>query len=158
MSKLAELGKKTPKVCLRATNGEMMDIKNHKGKWTVLYFYPRDNTPGCTKEAIEFSAVVKDFHALNAVIMGVSPDSVESHQKFADKNELDITLLSDPDHSVIESFKAWTTKKMFGKEFNGVQRSTFLIDPEGNVVHIWPKVKVRGHVNAVMEKLKELQG
>ena len=85
MIKLAELGKKSPKVCLRATNGQMMDIKNHKGKWVALYFYPRDNTPGCTKEALEFSAAIKNFHELNAVIIGVSPDSVESHQKFAKK-------------------------------------------------------------------------
>lgn len=157
MRQLIEIGNKAPKVCLRATNGEMMDIKDHQGKWVVLYFYPRDNTPGCTREALDFSGALKDFHELNAVVMGVSPDSVESHQTFADKNNLDITLLSDPDRSVIESFKAWGLKTMFGKKSMGVKRSTFLIDPEGNVAHIWPDVKVKGHVNEVLERLRELQ-
>lgn len=157
MVKLPEIGKKSPKVCLRATNGEMMDLKNYIGKWVVLYFYPRDNTPGCTKEAIEFSAATKEFHDLGAVIMGVSPDSVESHQKFAAKHDLDINLLSDPDHSVLESFNAWVKKKMYGKEHMGVQRSTFLIDPEGKVAHVWPKVKVKGHVDEVKTKLAELK-
>ena len=132
-------------------------INHHPGKWIVLYFYPRDNTPGCTTEAREFTAALKDFQALNTVIMGVSPDSVESHRKFADKNDLDITLLSDPEHSVLESFKVWTQKKMYGKEFMGIQRSTFIIDPEGRVAHVWPKVKVKGHVGEVMEKIRELQ-
>lgn len=158
MTKFAEIGKNTPTVCLRATNGEMMDVTAHKGKWVVLYFYPRDNTPGCTQEAIDFTAALQDFSKMDAVVLGVSPDSVESHQKFAKKHDLDITLLSDPDHTVLESFKAWTMKKMYGKEHMGVQRSTFLIDPDGKVAFIWPKVKVKGHVNEVMEKLHELQG
>jgi thioredoxin-dependent peroxiredoxin len=157
MSTLAELGTNSPEVCLMATNGEMLNIKDHRGKWVVLYFYPKDNTPGCTTEAIEFSDALKDFHDLNTVILGVSPDSIESHQKFTDKHGLDITLLSDPDHSIMESFKAWTLRKMYGKEYMGVKRSTFLIDPKGRIAHIWPNVKVKGHVAEVMEKLKELQ-
>lgn len=149
---------KSPAVCLRETNGEMMDIKGHLGKWIVLYFYPRDNTPGCTQEAKDFSGALDDFNDLNTVIMGVSPDSIERHQKFVDKHELGITLLSDPDHTVLEAFRAWTLKKLYGKESMGVQRSTFIIDPEGKIVHSWPKVKVKGHVSEVLEKLKELQG
>ena len=156
--KLPEIGNKSPEVCLLAANGEMMDLKNYLGKWVVLYFYPRDNTPGCTKEATEFSAAMKDFHDLDAVIMGVSPDSVESHQKFANKHDLDINLLSDPDHSVLENFNAWVKKKMYGKEHMGVQRSTYLIDPDGKVAHVWPKVKVNGHVDEVKAKLEELRG
>lgn len=157
MKNFAEIGKKSPEVCLLATNGDMIDLKSHAGKWIVLYFYPRDNTPGCTQEAIDFTALAKDFKDHDAVIIGVSPDSIESHQKFVNKHDLGITLLSDPEHSVLETFKAWTLKKMGGKSYMGVQRSTYLMDPQGEIVHAWPKVKVKGHASEVLEKLKELQ-
>lgn len=135
----------------------MRRLADFKGKWLVLYFYPRDNTSGCTLEAKDFSIALKSFQNLDAQIIGVSPDSVESHKKFADKHNLKITLLSDTAHTVLESFGVWQKKKMYGKEFWGVVRSTFLIDPAGRIRHEWRKVKVKGHVEEVKEQLEKLQ-
>ena len=124
----------------------------------VLYFYPKDNTSGCTLEARGFTMAAKDFEKEGAVILGLSPDSPESHCRFTDKHGLGITLLSDTEHEVLEAYGAWQKKRMYGREFMGVVRSTFLIDPEGTQAHVWPKVKVAGHVEAVLEKLRELKG
>lgn len=122
----------------------------------ILYFYVRDNTKGCTLEAIDFTENLKDFEKLNAVVLGVSPDSVKSHLKFAEKHDLKIPLLSDPEHEVSEKYGVWQLKKMYGREYFGVVRSTFLINPEGYIKYAWKKVRVKGHVEEVKQKLSEL--
>ncbi|MCB2171853.1 peroxiredoxin, partial [archaeon] len=129
-----------------------------KGKWVVLYFYPKDNTKGCTMEALEFTAAEDEFKAKNAVIIGVSPDSLKSHTNFRQKHDLSINLLSDTEKEVLETYGVWQKKKMYGREYMGVVRSTYLIDMEGKVAFVWPKVRVKGHVDNVLEKLSEIQG
>lgn len=146
-----------PDFCLKNQNEESVCLEEFKGKYVVLYFYPKDNTPGCTMEAIYFTKYQKEFQQLNTVILGISTDSCESHKKFADKNNLSLILLSDPDHAVSESYGVWSPKSFMGKSFLGVSRTTFLIDPKGTVVHTWPKVKVAGHTTDVLSKLKEIQ-
>jgi peroxiredoxin Q/BCP len=123
----------------------------------ILYFYPKDNTSGCTLEALDFTAARDEFAKLGAEILAVSPDSPESHCRFADKHNLGITLLSDTDHVVLKQYGVWQQKKLYGREFWGVVRSTFLIDPRGDLRHEWRKVKVKDHVDAVKAKLIELQ-
>ncbi len=156
MGKKLKVGDKAPLFCLPNQDEEDVCLEDFKGKWIVLYFYPKDNTSGCTKEAIGFTEKKKEFEALNAIILGVSPDSPKSHRNFIQKKELTITLLSDQEHKVLETYGAWQLKKMYGREYMGVVRSTFLIDPEGKIAHIWPKVKVTGHVEDVLSKLKEV--
>ena len=136
---------------------EEIRLRDLRGKWVVLYFYPKDNTPGCTIEAIDFTKQVKDFEKLNAVILGVSPDSCQSHQKFVQGKKLKINLLSDPEREVCELYGVWQMKQFLGKKFMGVVRSTFLIDPEGKLVYVWKAVKADGHADAVKEQLKEFQ-
>jgi peroxiredoxin Q/BCP len=153
-----ELGAEAPGFCLPDQNGKEVCVEDYRGRWLVLYFYPKDGTKGCTLEAIDFTLSLGDFEAMDTGVLGVSPDSVESHQKFCLKNDLKVTLLSDPEHEALEKYGVWQLKKMYGREFYGVVRSTFLIDPEGRVAHAWRKVRVTGHVDAVKEKLRELQG
>ena len=148
---------KAPKFCLNSTDGEEVCLSNLLGKWVVLYFYPKDNTSGCTREAVDFTEKIDEIEKHNAVVLGVSPDSMKSHERFVEKHGLKVTLLSDPEHEVLEKYGVWQKKRMYGREYMGVVRTTFLIDPEGRIAHIWPKVKVKGHVEAVLEKLKELQ-
>ena len=124
----------------------------------VLYFYPKDNTSGCTKEAKEFTDKKEIFEKLNAVIIGISKDSPKSHEKFISKHNLDILLLSDEEHKVLEIYGAWGKKKNYGREYYGTIRSTFLIDPEGRIVKIWKNVRVKGHVEEVLETLKGVVG
>lgn len=124
------------------------------GKWVVLYFYPRDNTSGCTTEALDFTALLPEFTALGAVVVGVSADSTASHRKFIQKKELSVTLLSDPDQAVLSAYGVWAKKKMAGREYMGIVRSTVLIGPDGVVRETWPKVSVKGHAAAVLAKLK----
>ncbi|MBN2415359.1 peroxiredoxin [bacterium] len=150
-------GDRVPAFSLPADSGEEIRHDSYPGKWIVLYLYPKDNTSGCTLEAADFSALAKDFTAANGVILGVSPDSVKSHCNFISKHSLSIPLLSDPEHRVIETFNAWVLKKMYGREYYGVERSTFLIDPEGYIRHIWRKVNVKGHAAEVLATLKQLQ-
>ena len=150
-----QTGKKAPDFCLPDENGKEVCLKDYLGKWIVLYFYPKDNTPGCTLEAIDFSKQLKSFEGTNAVIIGVSPDSLKSHCSFREKHDLKIILLSDEKHLALEQYGVWVLKKMYGREYFGVQRSTFLIDPEGNLIHQWLKVKVKGHVDAVKLQLQE---
>jgi len=154
---MVEENEKAPDFCLKNQNNEDICLKDFKDKWTILYFYPKDNTPGCTLEARNFSQSANDFEKQNAKIIGISPDSINSHKKFEDKHDLSINLLSDPNHKTLEKYGVWKPKKMYGREFMGVVRSTFLINPEGNISHIWPKVKVVGHIKDVMTKLKEYQ-
>ena len=155
---MVEISKEAPDFCAMDREGNEHCLADYKGRWVVLYFYPKDNTPGCTTEAVDFTPLKGEFETMGAAIIGVSPDSERSHQRFADKHDLTITLLSDPEHQILERYGAWKEKKMYGKSFLGVQRSTVLIDPEGNVAHHWPKVKAKDHAAEVKEKLEELKG
>ena len=134
---------KAPDFCLKNQDGDEICLKNFLGKWVVLYFYPKDNSKSCTLEAIGFTESLEEFKRLEAVVLGVSPDSVKSHQNFIKKQNLKITLLSDPDHEVLEKFNVWQLKKMYGKEYYGVIRSTFIIDPEGYIVRDGKKYELR---------------
>lgn len=148
---------KAPDFCLPDKDSTNVCLKDFKGKWIVLYFYPKDNTKGCTLEALDFTENLMDFEALNAIVIGISPDSVKSHQTFAEKHQLQVMLLSDPDHTVLEQYGVWQLKKMYGREYYGVVRSTFLVNPEGVIVHAWRNVKVKNHVTIVKENLQKLQ-
>ncbi len=151
------IGEKAPDFCLPNSMGEEVCLKDYKGKWIVLYFYPRDNTSGCTREAIDFTTLLNEFNKNGAVVIGVSPDSIKSHQKFIDKHGLKVELLSDTDKKVIKLYGAWGKKKRYGREFEGVIRSTYLIDDKGIIRHIWKKVRVQGHAEEVLNKLMELK-
>lgn len=137
--------------------GQTISLADFANQWLILYFYPKDNTPGCTTEAVGFSEKQPEFAQLNANIVGVSPDSAASHGKFIDKHHLTIELISDPDHTIAEAYGAWGLKKFMGKEYMGIIRSTFLIDPTGNIAKSWSNVRVKGHVEKVLETLKKLQ-
>jgi len=150
-------GEKAPLFCLPNDKNEKICLDQFKDKWVVIYFYPRDNTPGCTTEACDFSANITDFVYIDAVVIGISPDSPERHAKFIAKHDLKHILLSDEDHKVLELYDAWRKKLLYGKELFGVIRSTYLINPQGVIAKVWPKVKVKGHVNEVREVLKSLK-
>ena len=149
-------GKRAPAFHLATDSGEKIRLSELKGAPVVLYFYPKDNTPGCTTEAQDFRDLHKKFKNLGVHVLGVSPDSVESHEKFVNKQSLNFTLLSDPERTAIEKYGLWVKKKLYGKEFMGVQRATFLIDETGKIARAWPKVKVKGHAAEVLEAAKEL--
>ena len=155
---MIELGRRAPAFTLKNQDDEKVSLTKLKGSWVVLYFYPRDDTPGCTIEACDFTAGIKGFQKLDAVVLGCSPDSTESHAKFIAKHELKIPLLSDPDHEVMEKYGAWGEKTLYGKKSLGVLRSTVLIDPAGKVAHHWKNVRAKGHAEKVAERLKELRG
>jgi thioredoxin-dependent peroxiredoxin len=155
---MVKAGDKAPDFSLTDQDDKAARLQDYKGKWVVLYFYPKDDTPGCTTEACEFTAAVEDLGVLDAAVLGVSPDSPASHRKFAAKHGLKVRLLSDPQHQVLEMFGAWQEKSMYGKKYMGVKRSTFLIDPQGKVAFVWPEVSVKDHVEAVRQKLTELRG
>jgi len=131
-------------------------LSDYRGKWVVLYFYPKDDTPGCTIEAIEFTKALPQYQKINAEILGVSCDSCESHQKFINKKDLRITLLSDANKEVVQKYGVWGPKTFMGRSYQGITRSTFLIHPEGKIAHIWPKVSPEGHAIEVQEKIQEL--
>ncbi|BAG04314.1 thioredoxin-dependent thiol peroxidase [Microcystis aeruginosa] len=152
-----EVGQKAPEFATPNQRGEISKLADFAGQWLVLYFYPKDNTPGCSAEAIDFTALSPQFQQLNAVILGVSPDSEKSHCRFIEKHNLTIQLLSDPEHQLAEIYQVWGLKKFMGKEYMGIRRSTFLIDPRGNIAYIWSNVKVKAHAEAVLKKLEELQ-
>jgi len=149
---------KAPEFCLPNQDETEICLRDLAGKWIILYFYPKDNTPGCSTEACDFTENLDWFEDEDAVILGVSPDSPKKHRNFIEKKNLKITLLSDENKDVIKAYGAWGKKKMYGKEYEGVIRSTFIISPEGEIVAEFKKVKVKGHVEAVKEKLKELKG
>ncbi|KAB0241061.1 thioredoxin-dependent thiol peroxidase [Microcystis aeruginosa EAWAG127a] len=152
-----EVGQKAPEFATPNQRGEISKLADFAGQWLLLYFYPKDNTPGCTTEAINFTALSPQFQQLNAVILGVSPDSAKSHCRFIEKHNLTIQLLSDTEHQLAEIYQVWGLKKFMGKEYMGIKRSTFLIDPQGNIAYIWSNVKVKAHAEAVLKKLEELQ-
>ena len=155
------VGKKAPVFCLPDAHMKKFCLEDFLGKWVILYFYPRDNTPGCTIEALQFNAALEQFADLGVQVIGVSADTPESHQKFADKYELSILLLSDSEHTVLKAYDAWKPKTMFGKEFLGTQRDTILIDPKGTIVKVWRKVNPKGHADEVRTALvgrREVEG
>jgi peroxiredoxin Q/BCP len=143
------LGKNAVAFCLPDAEGTSICLDSFKGKWVVLYFYPRDNTPGCTLEAMQFNAALEKFADLGAQVIGVSADSPESHQNFAEKHNLSILLLPGTDHMVLKAYGAWKPQTMFGKEFLGTRRDTFLVDPDGTIVAVWRKVSPKGHAEEV---------
>jgi peroxiredoxin Q/BCP len=151
-----EAGKKAPGFTLQDGDGEKTSFSGLKGNWVVLYFYPKDDTQGCTTEALDFSRLSGEFEKLNAVVLGLSPDSVASHEKFTKKHDLAVRLLSDPDHIALEKYGVWQMKKMYGREYMGVVRTTILINPAGKIVEIWEKVRVKNHAEHVLEKLREM--
>jgi len=154
---MIEIGKKAPDFCLPNQDDVEICLRDLKGKWIVLYFYPKDNTPGCTTEACDFTQAAPDFSSLNAIILGVSADSTKKHRNFIEKKNLGITLLSDESTEMMQQYDVWQLKKNYGREYMGIVRSTFIIDPEGIIQAKWEKVRVKGHVEAVKEKLHELQ-
>jgi len=147
-------GDKAPDFALPDADGKIRKLSDRKGHYTVVYFYPKDDTSGCTKEAQTFTELMTEFANLKAEVIGISPDSAKSHAKFRDKYELQVTLLSDEQKSAIEAYGVWVEKKMYGKAYMGVERSTFLVGPDGAIVQAWKGVKVPGHAAAVLEALK----
>lgn len=141
---------------LPADDGESYGLSDFSGKTLVLYFYPKDDTPGCTTEGKEFSAAIEEFDAANAVVVGVSKDSINKHCKFRDKHSLKVLLLSDEEGDVCEQFNSWVEKSMYGKKYMGIERATFVINGEGTITHAWRKVKVSGHVQEVLEAVKSV--
>ncbi len=148
-------GRKAPAFSLESSEGGKVALKDLAGKYAVIYFYPRDDTPGCTTEANDFNKALRKLKARNAMVIGVSKDSVASHCKFADKYALKFPLLSDPAGKMLEKYGAWGEKNMYGKKSMGIIRSTVLIGPDGKVIKHFPKVKVKGHVDEVLEALDE---
>ncbi len=151
------VGTEAPKFCLPDKDNQNVCLEDFKGKYVILYFYPKDNTPGCTTEAIGFTGILPELQKLDAVVIGISPDSPESHAKFIEKKELKVILLSDLDKEVLKAYGKWGKKKFRGKEYIGVTRSTFLIGPGGKILHIWPKVSVKGHPEEVKQILENLK-
>lgn len=156
MSIKLEVGDKAPSFSLKDQNGKTVKLSDYKGKKVVLYFYPKDDTPGCTKEACSLRDNNKKIQVANAEVIGVSADGQASHEKFIDKYGLPFTLLSDPDHSMMEKYGAWGEKNMYGKIVQGVIRSTFIIDEEGKIAHVFRKVKTDTHGEDVLKVLGEL--
>jgi peroxiredoxin Q/BCP len=154
---MLEIGQNAPEFCLPNQDDIEICLRDLKGKWIVLYFYPKDNTPGCTTEACDFTEAAPDFSNLDAIILGVSADSTKKHRNFIEKKNLGITLLSDEDTSMMQEYGVWQLKKNFGKEYMGIVRSTYIIDPDGVIQAVYKKVKVKEHVKKVQEDLEALQ-
>lgn len=153
---MIEAGKKAPAFSLKNQDGNTVKLSDYAGRPVVLYFYPKDDTPGCTTEACDFRDQHKALEKAGAVVIGVSPDNEARHAKFTAKHELPFTLLADVEHAVAEKYGAWGEKSLYGKKFMGIIRSTFLIGADGKVAKVWPKVKVAGHVDEVLAAVKEL--
>lgn len=152
---MIEVGKKAPDFSLLNQDEKKISLKDYLGKKVVLYFYPKDDTSGCTKEACNFRDEFPKFTKTKAVILGVSPDSVKSHKKFAEKYDLNFDLLADEEKKVVEKFEVWKEKSMYGRKYMGVERTTFIIDEKGKIKNIFNKVKVDGHNKEVLEALKD---
>ena len=152
-----QIKEEAPLFSLPNQDNAEISLLNFRGSYVVLYFYPKDKTPGCTTEACDFRDSMESLNALGAVVLGVSPDSTKSHQSFINKESLNFTLLSDTNKEVLKMYGAFGVKKLYGKEYEGVIRSTFLIDPQGKIAHIWKNVKVKGHIEEVREKLEALR-
>ncbi len=157
MAEWIEVGAKAPAFTLKNAEGKSVKLSDFKGKPVVLYFYPKDDTPGCTKEACGFRDASAALQKLGAVVLGVSPDDVASHAKFRDKYDLSFPLLADVDHELADKYGAWREKNMYGKKSMGIQRSTYLIDKTGKVAHVWTRVKPEEHAAQVLEALAALE-
>lgn len=155
---MLETGKRAPAFSLPGIPEATYRLSDYKGKFVVLYFYPKDDTPGCTTEACDFRDNWKRISAAGAVVLGVSADPPKKHAKFGQKFELPFPLLSDEDHAVCDKYGVWGEKQLYGRTFLGIKRTTFLIDPEGKIAALWENVRVKGHVDAVLETLAELAG
>ena len=153
---MLEVGNKAPEFCLPNQDDVEICSRDLKGKWIVLYFYPKDNTPGCTTEACEFTEQEPEFDSLNAIILGVSADSTKKHRNFIEKHSLEITLLADESTEMMQEYGVWKMKKNYGREYMGIVRTTLIIDPEGVIQAVWNNVRVKEHVVKVQEKLAEL--
>jgi peroxiredoxin Q/BCP len=151
---LVDVGERAPEFTLQADDGREVSLSGYKGKKVVLYFYPKDGTPGCTTEAKEFRDTVKEFEKENAVILGVSKDSVKSHQRFKQKHALPFTLLSDPEGKVLDLYEVWKKKSLYGRTFMGTERTTFLINEDGVIEKVYRKVKAKGHAEICLLDLK----
>ena len=156
MNKKIEIGDKLPAFSLPLSNGKTINSKDLLGKRFILYFYPKDNTPGCTTQAKDFSDKLKDFKKLKTEVIGISKDSLKTHKNFINKQNLKILLGSDEKVNIIKKFGAWVEKNMYGRKYMGTQRSTFIIDENSKIFFFWEKVKVKGHVDEVLEKLKDI--
>ena len=156
MTRLAQAGDAAPDFTLPRDGGGQMSLADFKGRKLVLYFYPKDDTSGCTMEAQDFKRLAGDFAAAGAVIVGASPDPVKQHDRFRDKYELTFPLLADESKQVLEAYGVWVEKSMYGRTYMGVERSTFLIGPDGRIAHVWRKVKVPGHADEVLAAAKSL--
>lgn len=150
------IGDKAPDFTLPRNGGGEINLASLQGKAVVLYFYPKDDTSGCTVQALDFSAMGADFEAANSVVIGISPDSVKSHDKFAAKHALTVMLASDEEKTVLETYGVWKEKSMYGKKYMGVERTTYLIAPDGKIAKIWNKVKPAGHAQIVLEAIRAL--
>ena len=150
-------GDPAPSIKLATDDGELVALTTLKGHPVVLYFYPRDDTPGCTTEAKDFSCMIAEFKKAGADVVGISPDDAKSHKKFREKHALEVKLASDADTSIAQAFGSWVEKSMYGKKYMGVDRSTFLIDKGGKIAKIWRKVKVPGHAEDVLAAVKALK-
>lgn len=150
------VGQKVPDIAVLNQDGEKVSLTDFKGKNMVLYFYPKDMTPGCTTESCDFRDYHPEFEKLNTVVIGVSPDDITSHQKFIAKHNLPFTLLADTEQALAKHFDVWKLKKNFGKEYMGIERSTFVINTEGEIVKEWRNVKVKGHVEEVLQFVREM--
>ncbi|MGI9439647.1 MAG: thioredoxin-dependent thiol peroxidase [Parvibaculales bacterium] len=152
MTKQLNIGSPAPNFTLPADNGRTISLSDFAGKKRVVYFYPKDDTPGCTTEAIDFSAQIAAFAAANTEIIGISADSITKHDKFKAKHNLAITLLSDETLEVLKKYRVWVEKNMYGRKYMGIERATFLIDEAQKIQQIWRKVRVKGHVQAVLQE------
>ena len=153
-----DIGDTVPALPLVLSSGETRSLADYRGRWLVLYFYPKDSTPGCTTEGLDFNALLPQFDAAGATVLGVSRDSIRSHRNFCAKQGFRFDLVSDADGALCEAFDVIKPKKLYGREYVGIERSTFLFDPDGRVAHAWRPVKVAGHADAVLARLRELQG
>jgi peroxiredoxin Q/BCP len=154
--KMVEAGSKAPDFKLPGDGGEDIKLSSFKGQPVVVYFYPKDDTPGCTKEAIAFSGLIEEFAAAGAAVIGISPDGAAKHDKFIAKHDLKVRLAADEENKTAEAYGVWVEKSMYGKKYMGVERSTFLVDAKGKVAQVWRKVKVPGHAEAVLDAVKAL--
>jgi len=154
---MLQVNDQAPEFCLPNQDDVEICLRDLKGKWIILYFYPKDNTPGCTTEACEFTEAEADFSSLDAVILGVSADSTKKHRNFIEKQNLGITLLSDESTDMMQEYGVWQLKKNYGREYMGIVRSTYIIDPSGTIKEVFEKVRVKEHVAKVKAKLEELQ-
>ena len=158
MAKILEAGDKAPKFDIPNQDGNMIKLDDLLDKWSVIYFYPRDDTPGCTIEAKEFTELSSKFEEQGAIIYEVSPDTEVKHCKFIEKHGLKVELLADTESTMLADYGVWQEKQMYGKTYMGVVRTTYLVNPDGKIAEAWPKVKAKGHAEAVLERLVELKG